>query len=535
MRVCHLLPKTDRLNQLVAKVLICKGLMSFFSTLFLLFATCAQVLANTGPNGSTLSLGEIILVENTVLSCDNVVNGGLIQGDEFGCPNPTWDPSPITNVALPFGGTGTLQYLWIFTTGDPNMPISQWTPIPNSNSPDYDPGPISVTTHYRRCARRSGCTEYVGETNIVTKEVLCCDNVTDGGTIGNDQVGCQAPFDPAPLVNLTLPTGGTNVLQYQWIFSIAGTPYFPGSPDWAIIPGAVQAGYDPGPVSQTTYFIRLSRRHGCSDYDGVSNMVTITIAAPMVAGATASHVTCAGGSDGAIATTVSGGSLPYQYAWNPVLGNVQDPQGLSAGSYAVTVTDLNGCTATASATVNDGITLAPQVGAVDETCPGAGDGSAAVTDPGGGTSPYNYQWDVPFTGDVPAIFNLSAGNYSVTVTDADGCAGQADFTVGEGTPLSLEIDWTDETCLGSLNGTATVTAITNGTPGYSYTWSFPFAGDTETVTDLPPNVYTVTVTDALGCTASAGFTIQSGPALEVAVAATPVSCFGGNDGTETVT
>ena len=535
MRVLHFQLQCVAELQNFCKRLIFKNLKQHHlqSLLFLVFSSSLLWGNNSGNNSSVENFSSTENFEMT--ACDNVVNGGLIQSNEFGCPSPTWDPSPMTNVALPTGGTGSLQFLWIYTTTDPSSPLSQWTPIPGTNAPDYDPGPITVTTYFRRCARRSGCTEYVGESNIVVKEAICCDNVTDGGQIGNNQVGCMAPFDPAVLVNLVLPTGGSNTLEYQWIVSTTGTPYTTGNPDWAMIANATQVGYDPGPVSQTTYFIRLSRRHGCLDFNGISNMVTVTISTPVTAGAAATSVTCFGGNDGSIDLAVSGGILPYQYSWSPVLGNVQDPQALIAGIYTVTITDANGCSGQTSVTVSDGISLAPVVDWTDESCLGANNGTATVTSAGGGLPGYSYQWSHPLVGNASSATNLPSGSYTVTVTDANGCTGQTSFSIDTGIQLTLGLDWTDESCLGANNGSATVTGVSNGTPGYSYSWSFPFAGNTQTITDLPPNNYDVTVTDALGCISTGSLTILAGPELQVSTSATPALCFGGNEGTATVT
>ncbi|MEK7253633.1 MAG: hypothetical protein AAB316_02740, partial [Bacteroidota bacterium] len=75
-------------------------------------------------------------------ACDNVINGGLVEGDEFGCPSPTWNPSPITNVELPTGGTGNLEYIWIYTTMDPTLPNTLWLPSPTPTALISTPGPF---------------------------------------------------------------------------------------------------------------------------------------------------------------------------------------------------------------------------------------------------------------------------------------------------------------------------------------------------------------------------------------------------------
>ncbi|RMD68060.1 MAG: hypothetical protein D6818_11975, partial [Bacteroidetes bacterium] len=105
--------------------------------------------------------------------CENVTDGGTIAGNEELCGAGA-DPSPIVSLTPPSGGVGNIEYLWLIGTapqfngaGDPN-----WTPIPNSNTPDYDPGPIPDTRWFIRCARREGCSEFVAESNIVAKVIV---------------------------------------------------------------------------------------------------------------------------------------------------------------------------------------------------------------------------------------------------------------------------------------------------------------------------------------------------------------------------
>jgi len=107
--------------------------------------------------------------------CANVTDGGAIIGNETGCAKPSFDPSIITNLTAPSGGNGELEFLWMKTTSDPNAPFNEWTIIPGAKDLSYDPLPIFQTTYYARCSRRFPCSDYVGETNFVTKEVKCCD------------------------------------------------------------------------------------------------------------------------------------------------------------------------------------------------------------------------------------------------------------------------------------------------------------------------------------------------------------------------
>ncbi|MBI1227188.1 MAG: T9SS type A sorting domain-containing protein [Bacteroidetes bacterium] len=474
-------------------------------------------------------------LDKTCAACDNVVNGGTIEANEFGCPNPSWDPSLITSVTLPTGGTGTLEFLWIYTTSDPTSPLTQWTPIAGTNSPTYDPGPITVTTYYRRCARRSGCTDYIGESNIVTKEAICCDNVTDGGTIGANQVACMAPYDPNALINITLPTGGSNVLEYQWVMSTIGTPYTSSNPDWVLIAGANSETFDPASISQTTYYIRLSRRHGCLDYNGISNMVTIAISDNLAASAIADSVTCFGGNDGSIDLTPTGGTMPYTFAWSGGLGVSSDPQMVAAGSYTVTVTDANGCTTTASATVADGDQVVIATISTDETCDGADNGTATLTSSSGGMAPYTTAWSTTPTQTTSQIIDLSPATYTVTVTDAQGCSATATAVVNLGPALAVSLSASDVICFGKNQGSAMVDSVANGSGNYTYQWNDPASQTTATINNLFAGAYSVTVSDDQGCIGAATTTIADGPQIFVVPSHTNATCNYLTDGSATVT
>ena len=468
-------------------------------------------------------------------ACDNVINGGQIQADESGCPMPTWDPSIITSAVLPVGGSGALEFIWIFTTDDPLQPLAQWTPIPNSNSPDYDPAPISVTTHYRRCARRAGCIDYIGESNIITKSVNCCDNVTDGGQIGTDQHYCGSSFDPNPIVNVTYPSGGSGGLEYQWFMSLTGTPYMPGSADWALVPGAVAEGYDVGSIVQTTYFVRLARRDGCTDYLGVSNMITLSVFEAVDVNLATSGVTCAGGSDGAIDITVMAGESPFGFQWDPAQGNTEDLQAITAGFYQVTVTDANGCTATVSVDIPDGDTIVVTADHTVESCLGANNGSAQVFSVSGGVPNYTYFWDDPFFQTTSAISGLSPGTYTVVATDAQGCTGSASVILENGPMLQVQTMTQGVQCFGGNDGTATVVSVTGGSGTYFYQWNDPALQMTQTVFGLTAGNFEVIVNDDQGCVGVGSAVVEDGIPLVLSLSHTNAQCGTTADGTATVT
>ena len=165
------------------------------------------------------------------------------------------------------------------------------------------------------------------------------------------------------------------------------------------------------------------------------------------------------------------------------------------------MTDANGCTATASATVNEPTSLTASATGNPASCNGVCDGDATVT-PAGGTTNYTYNWDDGAFQTTATATGLCAGTYNVTVTDANGCTATASFTVTEPTALTASTTGNPASCNGGCDGDATVTPA-GGTTSYTYLWDDGSAQTNATATGLCDGTYNVTVTDANGCTATA--------------------------------
>ncbi|MCB9332798.1 MAG: SprB repeat-containing protein [Lewinellaceae bacterium] len=231
------------------------------------------------------------------------------------------------------------------------------------------------------------------------------------------------------------------------------------------------------------------------------------------------NVLCNGSSTGAIDLTVSGGVEPFTYVWANLAGSPdpEDRTNLPAGTYTVTVTGSDGCTASVSATVTQPAALVLTRTIGNATCTNA-NGSIDLTVTGG-TSPYSYNWsNIPGTSDPEDQSNLSPGTYTVTVTDANGCVGTSSATVGNSSSLSLSRVITNVLCRGEATGAIDLT-VNNGTGPYTYNWSnIPGNNDPEDLTGLTSGTYTVTVTDALGCSGTSSATItQPSSALDVEI------------------
>ncbi|MCB7481456.1 LamG-like jellyroll fold domain-containing protein [Christiangramia sediminis] len=224
---------------------------------------------------------------------------------------------------------------------------------------------------------------------------------------------------------------------------------------------------------------------------------------PVIAQATKVDVLCNGLATGEVEATATGGIAPLTYNWGS-LGPGAKKTDLPAGTYTVTVTDANGCTADpVSVTVNEPDTFIEIVDVKTTSgCFGENNGTATVTAQGG-TGDYTYLWDNGQT--TQTATNLAPGTHTVTISDANECSKERTVTVSQPTELKITGFLTTETTsFGSATGTATA-QVSGGTPGYTFAWTggpSNISKTGQTARDLPAGTYTVTVTDSNQCTAT---------------------------------
>jgi hypothetical protein len=291
-------------------------------------------------------------------------------------------------------------------------------------------------------------------------------------------------------------------------------------------------------LSAGTYTVTITDNKGCI----ATNTVTITEPNLLVVNITATDsVDCNGGSDGGANITVSGGTSPYTYTWvnvaSDTVSTAMNPEGvLAAGNYTVTVKDSLGCIASADTTILEPNGLMLTMSSDSVLCTGGSTGSASVAVTGG-TGLYTYLWSNGATGSI--INNVAAGEYIVTVTDANGCTKKDTIDVFE--PALLEITSyavRNVNCFGGSDGTVAV-KTTGGTGTKTFeikTGSSGYVGTTDSTTNMYAGVYMIRVTDANGCMDSVLVTVIE-PALLIATIAssTNVSCKDGENGTSSVT
>ncbi len=266
---------------------------------------------------------------------------------------------------------------------------------------------------------------------------------------------------------------------------------------------------------------------GCT---GDTSMTVTVLPQPTVTLAT-TDVLCNGGNDGSITATPNTGLQPFTYLWNdPMAQTTVIADSLTAGTYTVSFIDVFGCSNTASGTIFEPTPLALSVQTIDILCYGGSDGqiSTVVT---GGIPPYSYNWS---NGQISSgISNLFAGNYTVTVTDSNGCIVIGSAILYEPQQaMQLSFSSTDISCNGFSDGSAVAT-VTGGTAPYSYNWDD--GQTTTTAQNLVAGIHCITVTDAHGCQINDCATLTEPTTLTYTTATVPATCNGYNDGSASIT
>lgn len=335
----------------------------------------------------------------------------------------------------------------------------------------------------------------------------------------NNGAGCSGTF--------------TTVLSLSPEIIITATPVQPncfGGSNGAInvsVSGGVPPftySWSDGPTTQNrsgltagTYTLTVTDSKGCTKVENV----VVTDPADITITPAITDVTCYGFNNGIINLTVSGGTSPYTYLWNDGVAT-QNRSGLAPGIYSVTVTDSKGCNKTAAGLMVDQPTAALSLSGtqVNVDCYGNSTGSINLT-VSGGTAPYTYAWTGPggYSSNVEDISSLAAGDYSVIVTDANGCVSSTLFTITQLPVLTLTAVVTNPTCppdaqQNFADGAIDLT-VSGGTAPYTYLWTASGTGivpggqsGQQDLTSLVAGTYSVTVTDDNGCSNTYSVTLN---------------------------
>ncbi|REC48741.1 hypothetical protein DRF62_19680, partial [Chryseobacterium piscium] len=322
--------------------------------------------------------------------------------------------------------------------------------------------------------------------------------------------------------NTTFSITATGATSYQW-YQNSGSGFA------ALVNGAPFSGVTTSTLTVTGATGAMNGyQYRCvatnSSGSATSNSAILTVVS-ISASTTKTNVSCNGSTNGTATVTASGGIAPYTYSWSPSGGTAATATGLAVGVYTVTVTDNLGCFTTATATITQPTAISGTTVVTNIACNGGSTGAINLT-PTGGSAPYTFNWGGGITTEDRT--GLSAGTYTVTITDANGCTGTVTATVTQPTAMSATVSQTNVSCNSGSNGTAGI-VVTGGTAPYTYSWS-PSGGTAATATGLLAGTYTVTVTDANACTITRTVTITQPTAISGTTVVTNIACNGGSTG-----
>ncbi|MFH1319860.1 MAG: PKD domain-containing protein [Bacteroidota bacterium] len=275
------------------------------------------------------------------------------------------------------------------------------------------------------------------------------------------------------------------------------------------------------------YPVSVTITNGCGSSATFTDVVDVnSIGGPALTFTSTIDPTCYGGSDGSAAISASSGDAPYIYIWDDPLEQTTDTaNNLGAGTYNVTVTDANGCSSTSAITINNPVPISLTLTTVASTCETA-DGSASVV-ASNGSNPYTYQWSNGSTN--PIITNLLAGTYSLTVTDANGCAVSDTIIINDNNGPEISYSANNVSCDGGTDGSVDITV--SGNPPFIYSWS---NGDTiDDISNLSAGSYIISVTDSNNCNGFEIITVNEPGPISLSSNTVDANC-GEMDGSATV-
>jgi gliding motility-associated-like protein len=484
---------------------------------------------------------DIINYFSTDISCNNADNGtitviatGESGSHQFDLNGPVTDSNPLGIFPGLPGGiyTVTARDASGCTTTDITPPITIINPTPVSATPDDITdagcfgdftGSIAITpSGGSPSGAGSGYTYAWTGPNGFTSTVEDISNLEAGDyfvaiTDGN---GCSSVMGPYSVgqpsqINPTLngatdvncfggsdgsanitTTGGAGGYTYSWIGQLNGP---------------VSSDQNPTNLVADIYNLVVTDASGCSRT--INSIVTINEPNPITAFVNSvTPVACNGGSGGSAQITVSGGTTPYSYAWTGATSGYssiqEDPTGMPADDYSVTVTDDHSCMETFAdlLTVTQPAPLNVTVdNTADVSCFNGNDGGTQITVTGG-TPPYSFQWTGAisgYTSNIEDPQDLVADSYNLTVIDANLCfiTYPNIITITEPVLLDLTIDLvTHVNCNGESTGAIDISP-SGGTPPYLFAWTGPggFNANTEDITGLEAGSYNLGLTDSHGC------------------------------------
>jgi hypothetical protein len=438
-------------------------------------------------------------------------------------------------MADPTGNDSPNEFVELVATKSIDFSVTPYTIIFNNNNAATANGWVQGTTityafQISTGQVSAGDVIYVGGTGMIPTSnryrAINYTSVTGDGGIGNVSPTSgvlgngTTNADGIAVFNVAanLLTSGTVPIDAIFYGAGIGTAVVNNGLDGYQLP--INEHYNGGKLQSNSFFINNNPISGLTHKaSGVYDVVTNTFTTPRtwVNNATFTEGT----------SSVSLAQL-YSFAWsnNETTQNVNS---LGAGQYTVTITDAVSCEQIEIYNVIEPDEIALNITFFDASCFGLNDGGA-TTLLFGGTPGFTFEWSNGAT--TQNLFNVVAGDYDLTVTDANNCTAEATAFISGFDEIIIDLEASDASCTNASDGAVLINNITNGFPNFSYAWSN--GATSADISQLVAGTYSLTVTDDFQCTATATAVVEELDDIDFEINTTDVTCFGGNNGNATV-
>jgi hypothetical protein len=499
-------------------------------------ATTSYGVTVTDANACTGSASTTVTVSNNATATISPASAAICAGQNTtltasGGNTFLWnDAAASTTAAITVSPASTTTYTVTVSTNGVCTATASATVTVNTNPvAGITPAPSSICPGGSSTLTATGGLSYLWSDASVTQSITVTPSITTTYDVTvTDANTCTATATSTITVN-AVPVAVINPLIADICIGGSATFTASGGVGFLWSEGSTTPSITVTPATTANYQVTVTDANACTG----SASATVNVQSGISISAVITDASCFGGNDGAIDVTVSGAPSAPGFIWSDNV-TTEDRTGIIAGTYSVTVTSGT-CSASGTYTVNEPteVTLL-LVSQQNVSCNGGSDGSITVAANGGTldaiVTDYVYVWSNAQTG--PSATALAAGSYSVTASDANGCSASLSFTITEASPVTLNPTTQDALCFAAPNGSISANPAGGNTP-YSFLWSN--AQTTPTATSLVAGSYSVTVTDASGCTASAAASVAEPTDVLINTVVTAVKCPGQNDGTITVT
>lgn len=453
--------------------------------------------------GISLSAQNLVMnpsFENVNTNCSGFTGAGYLNLNNWynpdltdSCSTPDWFATCLSS---------------FFPTHAPNSQMGNQAPRTGTAYAGFISSDATQAGYREYVEGELSSTLVAGQTYCVTFYYSLADNSTRsvnrlGVYFSNTkaQFGWNNCNSPAPLnfaPQLQMPTGvqyndKTNWVQCQWNYVATGGEKY------------LTIGNFFTNANTTTSTMSGSQPFAYYFVDDISVTPGVCVSCNLSASISATtSVSCNGGNTGSATASVTGGSGSQTYQWLPSGGTGATASNLAAGTYTVNVVD-GGCSTSQTVTISQPNAISVSTQTTTANC-GQTNGSATAVG-SGGTGALTYSWSTGANG--ATLSNVAGGSYTVTVTDANSCTKTSVVTIPSTTgPSANAVVTQSVSCSGGSNGAASVN-ISGGTPSYTVNWSNSMTGTS--ITNVPSNAYTYTVTDAAGCTTTGNVSIPHAP------------------------